>query len=140
MENSLKIIENIILVVALIYCGTFFWQSKSKNIILCKVTQIGITIVLFALQIPRLVLEVLLNRSYVMTIILLCVWTLILTMNSFILGNMMGEASTSMEFVVKMMDDIIERNQEDCKATNDNQWETKKEKFSFPRKRFLFLF
>ena len=121
MEQTLKTIESIILVVVLIFYGTFFWQSKSKNSILCKVTQLGITIVLFALQISRLVLQVLLNRSYVMTIILLCMWALILAISSFIIGKMMGEASTTIVFVVKMMDNSIEQNQEDCEATNDNQ-------------------
>ena len=51
-----------------------------------------------------------------MTIILLCMWALILAISS-----MMGEASTTIVFVVKMMDNSIEQNQEDCEATNDNQ-------------------
>ena len=71
MEQTLEIIENIIFVVVLIFGGTLFWQFKSNGSMSCSVTKLGIAIVLFTLQIPTLVLEILLNQSYGNTIFLL---------------------------------------------------------------------
>ena len=67
----------------------------------CRLTQLGPSTVLFALHIPRLVLKILLNQSYGMIIVLLCLWALEIALFSFIIGNKIGEKSVSMEFEIK---------------------------------------
>lgn len=121
MEQTLQIIETVILVVVLIFGGTLIWQWKSKDSMSCKVTQLGLATVLFALQIPRLIMEVSLNQSYGNTVFLLCLWALNVVVNAFIIGNKMGEQSTSLEVVIKITDDIIKRSEENSEEENDTQ-------------------
>ena len=95
MEQTLAIIENSIIVVLFIFAVIFFWQIKSKKSMACKVIQLGLTTVLFVLQIPKLILEIFLSKSYVFEILMLCSWALIVAGYSFVIGKEMGEKNTT---------------------------------------------
>ena len=120
MEQSLIIINNISPVVAIILLGTYFCFFKSNDSIPCRTIRIGLEIILFALQIPRLVLEIVLNQPYGMTIFLLCLWLLAIACDSFLIGCKIGEASTVIEFLIEITDESSEQGQEENKETSDD--------------------
>ena len=121
MEQTLKIIEIISLVSALIFGGTLFWEIKSNGSISCKVTQLIFVTEMFILQIPRLVLRIFLNQPYASVIILLGIWVLNIAIDAFLIGAEMGENSAYMNITIEILNNNDERCQEDSKEKNDNQ-------------------
>ena len=121
MEQALNLIEIISGAVVLIFACTLVWEIKSKGSMSCKVTQIVLTTVLFALQIPTLVLRILLNQPYVIIICSLCIWALYIALNSFLIGLMSGKKLASTVVVPKIIIDILEPNQENSEGTSNNQ-------------------
>ena len=80
----------------------------------------GLAAILFALEIPRLIMQVSLDKSYGMTIFLLCMWGLNVVLNAFLIGNKMGEQSASLDVVIKVINDVIERSEESNEEEDDN--------------------
>lgn len=120
MAQTLEIIEIVILFAAIAFMATCIWQWKSKDSLSCKAVQMGLAAILFALEISRLIMQVSLDKSYGMTIFLLCMWGLNVVLNAFLIGNKMGEQSASLDVVIKVINDVIERSEESNKEEDDN--------------------
>lgn len=105
MEQTLELIEIIVNAVVLIFIGSLIWEITSKGSMSCKVTQLVLTTVSFALQIPRLVLRIFLNQPYGIIICLLCIWALNVAIDSFLIGAKMGEKSASTKVVIEIRSD-----------------------------------
>lgn len=121
MEQTLLIIDIVILLAIIIFIGTIVWQRKSRHSMPCRVTRICLQAVLFALQIPKLIMEIYLNLSYGMTVLLLWLWALSIVYDSFLIGYERGKQSALLGVVIKIMDDTIERSKENSEEESDNQ-------------------
>ena len=129
MEQTLEIIEIISGVFVLIFWGTILWQIRSNSSIPCIVTQLVITAILFALEIPCLILQTLLHQSYGITILFLCFCSANVSVDAFNIGKRIGKKSASMNSVATILDEIIigsiigeiiERSQEDDSENSDD--------------------
>ena len=121
MERILKIIEIIALDGMIAYCITCFWEIKSKVNITFKVMQMILATVIFALQIPRVVLSILLNKPYGSIILLLVLWVLNIAINAFFIGVKLEESSAHMNITIELLNNTDEWCQEDSKEKNDDQ-------------------
>ena len=89
MEQTLEIVNIIRIVFIIVIVATIFWEVKSKGAMLCKVTQLVVAAVIFALQIPLVVFTIFLNRAYGLEVFYLCMAVVYLIINSFLIGKKM---------------------------------------------------
>ena len=85
MKLALIIIKFALLIITLCFVAYSVWGWKLKGSSFSQVTYCKVlAAMLFTLNIPRLVLEVLLGKEYVVTIIFLVLWALILVFSMII--------------------------------------------------------
>jgi hypothetical protein len=122
MEQTLHIIEIAISIGLIILAGTLFWQIKSDNRRICQITQIGITTVLFGLQISKLVMKIYLNQPYAIAILLLCLFAFSITLQAYLIGIREGQRAAYLEVSIKIMSGIeAEIGNENRIEGSDNQ-------------------
>ena len=119
MEQTLEII-NIIRVSLVIMLGAtsvIFWECYPECKILYEVTQLGLTTVIFALQIPIVVLGIFLNQSYGMEIFYLCLAVVYLVRTSLVIGYKMRKKQ-----IPRVIRNIFgEPSKGESEETSDNQ-------------------
>lgn len=99
----------ITVVLALLYLVSYVWLwHTKKHEILCRTLQLVNAIVLMVIQIPTLVIRLSSGESYANTILLLSLWALNSILDAFLLGNKMGEVSSSLDVVIRIVDSSTE--------------------------------
>lgn len=106
MEQTLHIIEIATSIGIIILAGTIFWQIKSDDSRICKITQIGITTILFGLQISSLVMKIYLNQPYAISILLLCLFALSIALQAYFIGIKEGQRVAYLEINHKIISGI----------------------------------
>ena len=114
MEQTLEIIEGVIDFVAIALVATCIWPWKSKDRLSFKAFQIGLATIVLTLQIPRLIIQMSLEKSYGMTIFILCIGGLCIILDAFLIGIKIGKKS------IEDINDVNERNEESSKKEDDN--------------------
>lgn len=97
MEETLEIIGIVSVCVVIVYLAILIWHWKSKERLSRRLLKVLLETILFALEIPQLVLQVSLGKSYGITIFLLCMWGICIVLNAFIIGMEIGDKNDLLE-------------------------------------------
>ena len=113
MELALTIIKSAIFIIFLCFVISRIWELKSKKSMPIQVTKIVLAAILFALEIPKLVLEVSLGKEYVITILFLVLWALHVFLSAFLIRKKIAEENFTVSVVTKISE-CISQNEDDA--------------------------
>ena len=127
MEQTLIIISFADLIIVLCFFASLVWQWKSKESIPSQVTAIVLATVLFALEIPQLILKVSLGIEYAIHIFTLVLWALNVFLHAFCIGKKMSKENPTVSVenptvsVVIEISECISRDEDDAEGECENE-------------------
>lgn len=120
MGLALAIIDFAILIIVFCFLASLVWEWKSKDSMPSKVTKMVLAATLFALEIPKLVLEVSLGKEYAITIFLLVLWALVVFLDALLIGNKKTEEKPTVFLVIKISE-CISRDEDDAESECESE-------------------
>lgn len=80
MELALSIIEITGMIIMVCIVASFIWGYKLKKEGILTIIQLVLFVVLFALEISRLILQVSIGKPYAITIVLIIMWVVMISL------------------------------------------------------------